>query len=125
MVRNIAGQGQFALSALTQRSQNLRQEDGSSSFNPKELLGSNKLLSDVEKHIDDVKKHKGYLSKGVAKEVTSRYFQSANELSDIDPKLSLLYNSVSTGLSYGRNARFVSGVSSSVHTTRRLLDLYS
>ncbi|MCB0329894.1 MAG: hypothetical protein KDD70_09525 [Bdellovibrionales bacterium] len=119
MVRNIDGQAQFGLSSLPSQL-----KSGSTSPSPQKLLGNNKLLTDVEKHLDDVKKGKGYLSKEVNGKVRQKQALSSSELASINPSLSTLYNGVSSGLSYAKNARFVTGVSQSIETFKRLVDIY-
>ncbi|MCI5065978.1 hypothetical protein MRY87_09665 [bacterium] len=122
MVRNISGQSLTALSALTTQSET--KSPTRNRLSP-DLVGNNRLVGNVEKHLDDFKKGKGYLSKEVMKDVFERQARSSTELSQIDPSLSRLYNGISTGLTYSKKARFISGTSQMIETSRKLLDLYS
>jgi hypothetical protein len=118
MVRNIDGQGQYALSGLT-----VWPTPNTAPVRSRDLLGNNKDIGDLEKHLDDVRKGKGYLSRQITKEVAKKRANSAEALSTIDPSLARLYNGISTGLSYSKGARFISGVEQSIRTAQRLLDL--
>lgn len=76
----------------------------------------------LEKHLDDVRKHRGNLSSDTGRELGRQNESTADFLSRNDLRSSLLYNTYQTGLtSYDQRARFQSGVYAAIETQRVLL----
>lgn len=74
----------------------------------------------LEKHLDDVRKNKGYLSKGVNVELSGQDRANNNFLSGSAPKLLADYAGYSSIFAYDKRARFVSGVRQSTEALGRL-----
>ncbi|RMG41574.1 MAG: hypothetical protein D6719_08290 [Candidatus Dadabacteria bacterium] len=69
------------------------------------------LFSQIEKHLDDVDKGRGYLSKDTARTINKLNGENSNKLGTLDPKAALDYSSyMSAGLTYDKRARMVEGV---------------
>jgi hypothetical protein len=61
----------------------------------------------LEKHLDDVKKSKGYLDSEMPSEINMRAYSSAQALT---PKLSLTYGAYLSTLNYAQLARMITGI---------------
>lgn len=78
-------------------------------------------VSDLEKHLNDVKKGKGYLSKDIPYGLFKAQTSSADILSQRDPTSFGLYQSYLTTFSYDNRARFISGIERAAKTLNKLI----
>jgi hypothetical protein len=113
--------GQGRVSALSRLSQSIEQnraiQPSAAIYPEPQTLSSRK----VEKHLDDVRKGKGYLSKDVNKDIKNQHLNTSFDLADLDPKMARLYNSFSTAFSYSKSARYIAGVERGVKTFKKIL----
>lgn len=121
MTTNRTEQGR--VSALLQLIDRQKTQSTTTGANDADLYPSSSRLntSEVEKHLDDVKKGKGYLSKQVNRELRKSKSTSASALAETDPALARMYNSFSTAFSYSKSARFIQGVERIAKTSKKLL----
>lgn len=70
-----------------------------------------RLVNDLEKHIDDYRKGRAYLSERTLPRINGLHNKNGNMLSGYSPDALLNYRSYTTMLSYSNRSRFVSGVS--------------
>ena len=75
-----------------------------------EASDGNAFLNRVEKHIDDLHKNRGYLSKDVARDIGVKQIQIGEKLGSGNVKAFSDFLGYSSGLRYDRRARFVAGV---------------
>jgi len=82
---------------------------------------SNKL----EKHLDDVKKGKSYLSKDVSFDLGVKDREINNILAETDINSRILYSSYSTAFSYDQRARFVNNTESTLSKLYTIKSLFA
>lgn len=87
-------------------------------------LSQNTFFGDVEKHIDDYKKGRGYLSKETAGILGQRDTDTASALAYSNVRASKLYTGYSTTFGYDKHARFVEGLSFSIQSTLKISSIY-
>jgi hypothetical protein len=102
----------------------------------------NVAVSALEKHLDDVSKGKGYLSKEIDSQLEDLHLNNGSALAANDPKSLSLYSAYSTAFTYNERAHFVNAVAdatsvssslnhaielskSSDSITKSIVDLYS
>ena len=80
------------------------------------LFGFNSFTAKLERHINDVKQNKGYLTKSTSAEVKQKQREANSYLASTDPKAMSNFSSLAGSLRYDRSARFVNGVSQASKT---------
>jgi hypothetical protein len=115
MTRISSGYSAYSVEALAQlfsiRSNS--QTTASLSSGKSQLLRSqsqNSVVNAIEKHISDVKKGQGDISKNVAYSLGQQSSNASDILSKTNPKALSAYSGYLSGLRYDRAARFVNGV---------------
>jgi hypothetical protein len=73
----------------------------------KKTSSSASFTSDVEKHLDDYRKGKAYLSEETSKELARQSQGASDILGSLSPEARSMYSGYLTGLSYERKSRFV------------------
>lgn len=73
-------------------------------------LGGTEFRNKLEKHLDDSKKGRGYISKDVEGKLGEIGGAAENFLSQSNPKLLANYSGYLSALPYDRKARFVTAV---------------
>lgn len=101
----------FPPSASSQPSPQSTQESASASSKKTNIARQNSsnlaFMSNLEKHLDDYKKGKGYLSRETSKEV-ARQSQGAYQMfSEFDLSASNMFSGYLTGLSYEKRSRYI------------------
>lgn len=81
-------------------------------------VGDSAFSQKVERHIDDVKKGRGNLSKDVAKQLSAKDFQTASNLQSLNPKALSQYGAYATAFGYDNKARYVNGVNGASNTAK-------
>jgi hypothetical protein len=64
----------------------------------------------LEKHLDDVKKGKGYLESQIGKGLQVRHNDNGTTLNEFDPKSGRSYSGFYTALNYKERARYSTGI---------------
>jgi hypothetical protein len=77
-------------------------------------LSSNELRSDVEKHLSDIRKRRGNLSRSTAFKIGDADDANAKILENSNPRALLSYGSYSSFMGYEARARFVTNVYNSI-----------
>jgi hypothetical protein len=70
----------------------------------------NQFLGKLEKHLDDVKHNKGYLSKTISQQVQAKQVETSLELGTKDIRALSNYQAYASALSYNNKARFIHNV---------------
>ena len=101
-----------ALSQLFSLRNNAQASTSSSSRNSQSIRSQsqNSVVNAIEKHISDVKKGQGDISKNVAYSLGQQSSNASDILSKTNPKALAAYSGYLSGLRYDRAARFVNGV---------------
>lgn len=86
----------------------------------KVTLSKNLKRSELEKHLDDYSKGKGYLSKKAAGRLGSENVLNNGTLSQLNPKALKAYSGLYGALSYSQRARFVNGVSDNLSLLNKI-----
>jgi hypothetical protein len=94
---------------------------GSSFFDP--LTNSNAFNARLEKHLDNVRKGRGYLTSGVDKDIAAKSYNSSSSLSSLNPNALRQYAGYLSGLSYDSKARFINGVSGGTQLLDKLTQI--
>lgn len=82
----------------------------------------NELISGIEKLVTDVRRGTPEFSRGVLVELSERSSETSSILAHSNPQAASLYQGVSTFLTYGQKARFVSAVhTAAVHSFSKLV----
>ncbi|MBX7138181.1 MAG: hypothetical protein K1X83_09365 [Oligoflexia bacterium] len=84
-------------------------------------ISNNEFLSRLEKHLDDVRKGKGYLSAEIGGMLGERHAVNASRLGSLSPQNSLRYGSYYGAFTYDQQARYVDGVNRVVGLLDQLL----
>jgi len=74
---------------------------------------NNRFVNALEKHIDDYKKGKGYISSAITGDIRSINVKNNNILAGTDPSLLAQYQGYKTLLPYDERSRFVYGMNTS------------
>lgn len=75
----------------------------------------------LEKHLDDVKKGRGEISKDTAQFLGEKETAAGSALAKLNPKLFSQYENYSTAFSYNKRARFVNGIADTVRMLNAII----
>lgn len=113
MTRISSGYSSYSAAALANLLSHGKSQTSSLSSKPNLLTdhpSQNAVVNKIEKHIDDVKKGNGDVSRDVPYLLGQQDSNASTILSQTNPKALALYSGYLSGLRYDRAARFVNGV---------------
>ena len=86
----------------------------------KQSFDFNSFNTKLERHISDVKRNKGYLSKGVSTRLGRKQQETSAFLAASDPGALNKYSALTSTLRYDRKARFVNAVNQASQTHKAI-----
>ena len=83
-------------------------------------ISGNYFRFKLERHLEDVSKGRGHLSKGVSGELRQKSHATSSYLSQTDPSVLSQYSAYSTAFAYDKQARFVTSINDVTNTVKTI-----